>query len=277
MPARRWVIAAVALGVAALAIAASTADVAYVLTVSGPWKLARTGRLVHAGQVLRARDSLSLQRKPDKSEVLTILGCDNRIVAQRRCALDDCSADVVIPVDVDKEKSLFARLIQSVMSRWFSAGEQKFASMSTRDNRFLFEGVVPVGSDAAVDLHRIVGALPQGNYKLVWQPVPDTRPAGAKFENTIHIVDRQPVTANLFGLKAGLYDVEATDIERGGPPVESWVLATDRDSYASVSATFDEAVEAANAWALSVSSGDTVRRFLRAALYDMVAPKRESE
>lgn len=257
---------------AAMLSAAPAADVACILTVSGPWKLARTAAPVHAGQGLHAGDSISLQRAaPRGSDKVIILGRNNKIVAQRHCATDECRSAVVIPADAGQQQSAFWRVVRAVMVRFLGEGEKKFSSVSTRDERHLYEGVVAAGRDQS-DLTAIAGDLQPGKYKLVWEPISNARLKGAHFEHTIEVGDERRVMANLAELKPGLYDVEAFSADGTEPLDEAWVLAAGADSYPAAHEEFGEAAKAAGEWASAVS-GDTVRRFLRAALLNIAAPK----
>jgi hypothetical protein len=272
----RWV--PVLLAFASVApVSGADQDVAYVLQVSGPWVVSRDpSRTLHSGQGLQAGDSLSLQRPPRQSDLVVILGReDNRIVAKRRCAVEDCVSPVSIPQGLGAVESLPSRVLRSVMARWSREGSARFSGMEARNGvNVLYEGVVAVGG-AETELLPIVGDLPPGSYTLTWEPVvvegreiPPAPPS-----TRLEIGPGRPTAIQQMILPPGLYAVRAFRGAEGAgavPLADAWVLAVNACADPGASRSFAEAVAVSATWAPEVS-GDTVRRFLRARLFDLAS------
>lgn len=273
---RCWLPVLLAVG-AAVPVSSADQDVAYVLQVSGPWAVSRArSQDLHPGQGLQPGDTIALRRPAKASDLLVLLGRNNQIVAQRRCAVDDCGSPISIPESLGASESLSARVLRAVMEKWTREGSSRFSRMESRGGTdILYEGVIAVGS-AETELLPVVGDLSPGSYTLVWEPVAvEGREVPVAPPSTpVEVGPGRPARLGQMSLPPGLYSVQAfrgasTDASGAVPIADAWVLAV-ACSYQEIAGLFDEAVGVSAAWADEVS-GSTVRRFLRARLFDLAS------
>jgi hypothetical protein len=248
------------------AAAQSAPDVAYVLSVRGPWTLSRTQRTVRAGQPLQSGDRVALPRTATKTDAVTILDKQtNQVLIARDCAVRSCTDPIVVPAL--EEPPVLRRVLDLVMQRWEREGDRTYTSVASRSAAGLFEGVVSA-RNAKANLRQIAGDLSTGAWTLVWQPISPATTPRPEIRIAVDVGDGSNVDASLADIQPGLYQVRA--FRRGAkagdaPESESWVVAADDCAHEDALQFFDEATEIASAWATEVS-GDVLRRFLRAAL-----------
>ncbi len=258
--------AVIALAGAIGVLGAQAKDVAFVVSVNGPWQIGsqpvRVGdRLAGGGRVSLGA---SADFRPNSSYDITVWQIDDVKVARHCYSRASCDAAAwTLPASIGTPSSLLARFVDAFNR--LRGHEERYTATQARAL------AAPVLADAVVEAARgqlairpLFTAIAPGRYVLVFRS-PDASAAEIRMNVDWRAGSPNPQMPS--ALRPGLYVVA---LLRADPPQDqfgddAWWLVQPTNTYAPASKAFADAVAASDAWQRDATPAD-VSAFRRAYL-----------